>query len=99
VLGNRFTLIAKGPAILDGLSDTSRKALRALDAAVVHCDAGAGGITDAEGIYARFLDRLGCEAMLVRPDFNLVGGARTPDELNRLVDVMRVHLEATAVAA
>jgi hypothetical protein len=41
---------------------------------------------------------LGCEAVLVRPDFYVVGGARAPDELNRLVDVMRVHLAATGRA-
>jgi len=76
----------------------SYEALRSLDAAVVHFDDSAGGVTDAEGIYGRFLDGLGCEAVLVRPDFYLVGGARAADELNRLVDVMRVHLDATGRA-
>ena len=98
VLGARFALIARTPAILDGLSDASRAALRSLDAAVVHFDDSTGGVTDAEGIYGRFLDGLGCEAVLVRPDFYLVGGARTADELDRLVGVMRVHLDATGRA-
>lgn len=98
VLGVRFALIARTPAILDGLSDANRVALRSLDAAVVHVDDSAGGITDAEGIYGRFLDAWGCEAMLVRPDFYLIGGARTAKELNRLVEIMRVHLEATGQA-
>jgi NAD(P)-dependent dehydrogenase (short-subunit alcohol dehydrogenase family) len=56
VLGARFALIARTPAILDGLSDASRAALRSLDAAVVHFDDSAGGVTDVEGIYGRFLD-------------------------------------------
>ena len=95
VLGARFALIARTPAILDGLSDASRAALRSLDAVVVHFDDSAGGVTDAEGIYGCFLDELGCEAVLVRPDFYLVGGARAAAELNRLIDVMRIHLDAT----
>lgn len=92
LVGVRFAVIAKSPAILGEISEANRKALDRLGAAVIHFDENAGGLKDAEGTYHRFLDNLGCEAMLARPDFYLQGAARNAAELNRLLDVTRARL-------
>jgi len=98
VLGVRFAVVARGPAILAGLSEANRAALETIGAAIVHLDESAGGIRDTDGTYRRFLDHLGCEALMARPDFYLQGGARTAAELNQLVDRVRTHVADRDVA-
>ena len=92
LVGVRFAVIAKGPAILGEISGVNRQALDRLGAAVIHFDESAGGLKDVEGTYHRFLDELGCEAMLARPDFYLQGAARNAAELNRLLDISWARL-------
>jgi len=92
LVGVRFAVIARSPAILGEISEANCKALDLLGAAVIHFDEKAGGLKDVEGTYHRFLDELGCEAMLARPDFYLQGAARNAAELNRLLDVSRTRL-------
>ncbi|SRR5271166_2635762 len=92
LVGVRFAVIAKSPAILGEISEANRTTLDRLGAAVIHFDENAGGLKDVEGTYHRFLDELGCEAMLARPDFYLQGAARNAAELNRLLDVSRTRL-------
>ena len=92
LLGVHFTLIAKDAFVLEGLSNANRAGLKALDAVVVHLGDGSGSVKDVEGTYTRFLDGLGCVAMLARPDFYLQGGARNIAELNQLLDATREAL-------
>ncbi len=81
LVGVRFAVIARSPAILGEISEVNGKALELLGAAIVHFDESAGGLKDVEGTYHRFPDGLGCEAMLARPDFYLLGAARNAAEL------------------
>jgi len=99
LVGVRFAVITRSPAILGEISEVNGKALELLGAAIVHFDESAGGLKDVEGTYHRFLDGLGCEAMLVRPDFYLQGTARNAAELNRLLDVSRSRLFGAGHAA
>jgi 2-polyprenyl-6-methoxyphenol hydroxylase-like FAD-dependent oxidoreductase len=66
------------------LSATQRTAWTKLQGRSVHF--GPGGLTDAEGKYAAWFDRLDTEVVLVRPDFQVFGGARTPQDADDLVN-------------
>jgi len=50
------------------------------------------GLVDVRGEYARWFETLGVAALIVRPDFYLFGGARTPAELGGLVEDLRRQL-------
>jgi 3-(3-hydroxy-phenyl)propionate hydroxylase len=66
------------------LSATQRTAWTKLQGRSVHF--GPGGLTDAEGKYAAWFDRLDTEVVLVRPDFQVFGGARTLQDADDLVN-------------
>ena len=65
------------------LSPAQRTAWRQLGGRSVHF--GPGGLTDAEGKYAAWLERLDAVVVLIRPDFQVFGGARTPQAVDGLV--------------
>jgi resorcinol 4-hydroxylase (NADPH) len=94
VMGVRFTLVARDASVLAALSPANRAALLAVGAAVVHL--GAGGLDDVGGTYARWLDMLGCAAVLARPDFYVQGCALSTDTLNPMLDVWRTALGVPA---
>jgi 2-polyprenyl-6-methoxyphenol hydroxylase-like FAD-dependent oxidoreductase len=87
LLGVHYTLVARNADTLAGVSDVNRAALQALGAAVVHL--GPGGLVDVDGTYGAWLDQLGCDAVLLRPDFYVHGGARGAAELDALLDTWR----------
>jgi len=91
VVGRGHAVIARNGATLGSISAANRAALQAQGAVVVHL--GAGGVADVNGTYDEWLCRLGCEAVLVRPDFYVYGGARDADDLNRLLDHWRDGVE------
>lgn len=99
LLGVRYTLIARDADMLASISPANRAALRSQEAALVHIGASGagehGGLADVEGRYGAWLDALQCEAVLVRPDFYLHGGARDAAALNDLLDAWR---DALAIA-
>jgi 2-polyprenyl-6-methoxyphenol hydroxylase-like FAD-dependent oxidoreductase len=47
---------------------------------------GPGGLTDAEGKYTRWFDRLDASVVLIRPDFQVFGGVPGPGAAGDLVD-------------
>lgn len=94
LMGVRFTLLARDAATLSAVSHANRAALQTLDAAVLHL--GAGGLVDVDGSYRAWLDQLGCDAVLMRPDFYVYGGARSALELDRLLDGWRAGLALAA---
>jgi 3-(3-hydroxy-phenyl)propionate hydroxylase len=47
---------------------------------------------DVDGGFDAFFDRLGVEAIVVRPDFTIFGGARSIEELPGLVEALRERL-------
>ena len=96
VVGRGFAMIARDTATLEAISPANRAALQAQGAILTHI--GPGGVIDSNGSYATWLGQLGCAAVLVRPDFYVYGGARTPDELNVLIDYWQGSLELSASA-
>ncbi|MCP5328949.1 MAG: bifunctional 3-(3-hydroxy-phenyl)propionate/3-hydroxycinnamic acid hydroxylase [Steroidobacteraceae bacterium] len=74
VVGKGWQLLLRstsGPVVL---ASEARETLRRMGA--VTADFGPGGdITDLDGIYGAWFDRLGVEAVLVRPDFYVFGTA------------------------
>nr|WP_210209065.1 bifunctional 3-(3-hydroxy-phenyl)propionate/3-hydroxycinnamic acid hydroxylase [Roseiarcus fermentans] len=89
VFGVRFALFARDCETLASLSAASRDALARWNVAVVDLSLG----IDVTGAYRAWLDRLGCVAAFVRPDFYLQGGARDGNELERLIGDWRRRVE------
>jgi 2-polyprenyl-6-methoxyphenol hydroxylase-like FAD-dependent oxidoreductase len=91
----RFVLIARHADVLDQIPPSAAGALEALGAEVVALegsDAGARVVTDVQGKYAAFLERHGVEAVLVRPDFYVYGGANAPASLARMIETLTASL-------
>jgi len=97
VVGWGFTLIARGTDPLSVLSADQQAFLEEL-----HCiPVALGGsepnsVIDAGGEYDAFFTHNGVEAVLVRPDFTVFGGAATLAELPAVVDDLREQLGVRA---
>ena len=88
LIGVRFAVIARGTLrSLRSISDENHKGLVVWNAALV--DFSPGQVRDVTGRYGQWLEQLGCEAVFVRPDFYVQGGARNGAELNALLDDWR----------
>lgn len=85
IMGLGWTLLLRHQE-LSGSLDPDR--LRLLDAIGVRVAVVGSGmaIDDVDGVYDAYFQQYGVEAVLYRPDFYVFGGARTPDELGRLID-------------
>ena len=94
LIGVRFAVIARKSSVLCSISDENHKALAHWNAALV--DFSPGEVRDVTGRYTQWLEQLGCEAVLVRPDFYVHGGARNGEELNALLDDWRRRIAAPA---
>nr|WP_162175037.1 bifunctional 3-(3-hydroxy-phenyl)propionate/3-hydroxycinnamic acid hydroxylase [Paraburkholderia mimosarum] len=97
VVGRGFALIARDADTLAAISAVNHEALRDHGAAIVHI--GRGGMNDVDGSYGKWLAELDCVAAFVRPDFYVYGGARTPAEIDGLLDAWRDSLGLAAYAA
>ncbi len=77
------------------IADRQRAFLSRIGAKVVQLNPAAvgAGMVDANGEYARWFDALGVAALIVRPDFYLFGGARTPEEIGPLIDDLSRQLK------
>jgi 3-(3-hydroxy-phenyl)propionate hydroxylase len=65
------------------LSPVQRAVWRQLGGRSAHF--GPGGFTDTDGKYAAWFERLNASVVLVRPDFQVFGGVRTPYATDGLV--------------
>ncbi|SHN29453.1 bifunctional 3-(3-hydroxy-phenyl)propionate/3-hydroxycinnamic acid hydroxylase MhpA [Actinacidiphila paucisporea] len=95
VVGRGFVLLTDRPAALL-LGAEEREILRLLGARIVHLvpagARGAGTVEDTDGVYLPYLAASGAAAVLVRPDFYAVGGARDRDGLAALLGDLRARL-------
>lgn len=90
VVGKGWQLLVRKPASSPGLNATAQANIRELGAIVA--DFGPGGDTvDLDGNYAKWFDRLGTEAVLVRPDF-YVFGTSSIAEVDSLVEAAQSML-------
>jgi 3-(3-hydroxy-phenyl)propionate hydroxylase len=92
VVGWGFVLISRAGDPLAALSDSQRELLETLRCAAVAFGDGPGEASDLEGEYGPWLEGLGVEAVLIRPDFTVFGGVEEIDELPALVDDLRAQL-------
>ncbi len=78
VVGKGWQLLARGhtdPLVVDGDAQDVLQQMRA-----VRADFGPSGDTkDLDGVYGAWFDRLGAEAVLVRPDFYVFGSSSLAD--------------------
>lgn len=94
LFGMRFAVIARHAATLAAISPANRAALESQGAVLAHL--GEGGLVDVEGRYTAWLDGLQCEAVVMRPDFYVHGGAADTQGLNQLLDAWRQGLALAA---
>jgi len=95
VAGAGFTLICRGGAT-DCLDEAQRGLLDLLGVSVVDFGAGA---RDVDGRTTAWLDENAVDAVLVRPDLYVVGGAADGPALARLLDDLRARLGTPAAQA
>jgi 3-(3-hydroxy-phenyl)propionate hydroxylase len=98
-LGPGFALLARAPAAAaDGEAALSTAARRVLGSISGHLVAIEPAF-DVDGAYAAWLDRLGCDAALVRPDHVVFGTASGPDAASALLEALGERLGASPRAA
>jgi 3-(3-hydroxy-phenyl)propionate hydroxylase len=86
VLGPRFALLTRAGSL--PLSATAERLRARIDGRVVHIDAA----FDLNGDYLRWLDRYGCDAILVRPDHIVFGTASGPNAPSMLLEELGAML-------
>jgi 2-polyprenyl-6-methoxyphenol hydroxylase-like FAD-dependent oxidoreductase len=87
-----FVLLGRDRDPAGLLSPAQRATWRQFGGRSVHF--GPGGLTDAEGKYASWFDRLNTSVVLVRPDFQVFGGVLDPSATGELVDHLAAHVLA-----
>ncbi len=78
-----FVLLGRDRDPADLLSPVHRADWKQLGGSSAHF--GPGGLTDTEGKYAEWFDRLNASVVLIRPDFQIFGGVHTPHAADGLV--------------
>ena len=75
-VGFRFALITR-PGVIEALSSELGAALKQVGVHIVELGDRSNGqrVIDVDGVYGRFLDSLGADAVLTRPDFVVYGHA------------------------
>jgi len=94
IVGGGWQVLSRRAEALDGLDSERLSFLATLDASLVHVTPAEkpGAVVDVEHRYAQWFGALGVDAVIVRPDFYIFGGART-GELPALLDELRRALD------
>jgi len=95
VVGGGFVLIARGEA--GQLAPALGDALAAIGTKFVRLGKGAADIADCDGRLVAMLDAQGWDAMLVRPDFYIYGGAAAAG-VNALAEAFVADMRAAGAA-
>jgi flavoprotein hydroxylase len=109
VTGTGFVLLGRGESIKNidesaraSLAELGAHVVRVLppdaepaaDAGAADADAdGTWNVVDVDGRYQQWLDAVGYEAVVIRPDFYVFGGVASADELPALLDELFGQLE------
>jgi flavoprotein hydroxylase len=95
-----FVLLGRDSDPVDRLSPPTRAAWQRLGGRSAHF--GPGGLTDTEGKYAPWFERLNASVVVIRPDFQVFGGVldeQTTDGLVRdLVELVFTHNPRTPIS-
>ena len=90
VVGKGWQLLLRSDRVKPALDNQTQEAIRRLG--VVVADFGPGGDTiDLDGTYASWFDRLGSDAVLVRPDFYIFGTSSVLDAKSLLDSAADVY--------
>ena len=94
-----FVLITTCPKPLEGLNTDTLAALQALELRFLSLgdDAVIGQLRDLDGKLQPFLERHGWDAMIVRPDFYIYGGASGETDRKALVEDLVAGLAHSGV--
>jgi len=87
-----FVLLGRDGDPVDRLSTSTRAFWQRLGGRSAHF--GPGGLTDADGKYAAWFDRLNASVVVIRPDFHVFGGVLDPDDTDVLVDDLATRVLA-----
>jgi len=87
-----FVLLGRDGDPVDRLSTSTRAFWQRLGGRSAHF--GPGGLTDADGKYAAWFDRLNASVVVIRPDFQVFGGVLDPDDTDVLVDDLATRVLA-----
>ena len=87
-----FVLLGRDGDPLGRLSTSTRAFWQRLGGRSAHF--GPGGLTDADGKYAAWFDRLNASVVVIRPDFQVFGGVLDPDDTDVLVDDLATRVLA-----
>jgi 2-polyprenyl-6-methoxyphenol hydroxylase-like FAD-dependent oxidoreductase len=79
-----FVVLGRDGDPLDHVSPATRATWQRLGGRSAHF--GPGGLTDADGKYAAWFERLNASVVVIRPDFQVFGGVLDPDGTDVLVD-------------
>jgi 2-polyprenyl-6-methoxyphenol hydroxylase-like FAD-dependent oxidoreductase len=87
-----FVLLGRDGDPVDRLSTSTRAFWQRLRGRSAHF--GPGGLTDPDGKYAAWFDRLNASVVVIRPDFQVFGGVLDPDDTDVLVDDLATRVLA-----
>ncbi|MFC9833289.1 bifunctional 3-(3-hydroxy-phenyl)propionate/3-hydroxycinnamic acid hydroxylase [Rhodococcus sp. NPDC127530] len=99
VAGRGWTVIGRGASVADVLTDEQRRLWESLDGRCVRigtagtdCD-----VVDVDGTYERWLDEIGADFVILRPDFYVAATAADAATLRESLDTILdgLHLTAT----
>jgi len=91
VVGRGFVLVTAG-GVAEALTAEQRRFLDELGCSVVRLG---HNVVDDDGVHTAYLEELGADAYLARPDFVLFGAATGGEQLGALVDELRADLAWT----
>ncbi len=105
VTGTGFVLLGRGESVKN-IDESARASLAELGAHVVRVlppDAelaaaahGTQDVIDVDGRYQQWLDAVGYEAVVIRPDFYVFGGVASAADLPALLDELFAAVDLTA---
>ena len=90
IVGSRWLLLAKDQRQLDNLAPADLELL--LQLGTVRWALDQSVFTDVDGEYTRWLDELECDAVLIRPDSYVFGGAAGSEQLGEVLTSLREQL-------
>lgn len=98
VAGANYTLIATSPTLLSQLSGQDRARWQALGGTCVllgddnpdHATSGTRTLTERDGLMRGWLEALGAQAVIARPDHYVYGVASSAQEVRQLIDELEI---------
>ncbi|MGX7724574.1 bifunctional 3-(3-hydroxy-phenyl)propionate/3-hydroxycinnamic acid hydroxylase MhpA [Rhodococcus sp. 5G237] len=98
VVGRGWIILGRGASPADLLSDEQTQRWAALDGRCVRIGEAEGDVTDVDGTYNAWLDEIGAEFVILRPDFYVAATASDAAGLQTSLDTILAGLHLTVDA-